>query len=334
MFAMFLYLTLYMQNVLGYSALEAGLRFLPMTLLSFSSRRSSGKLAERLGVRWFLDRRAARSWASACCSCAASSPGDDWTALLAGFLVAGVGIGLSTRRSPPPRSASWSRAARAWRRASTRPSGRSASRPASPPGRDLPARGGGTFRVAAARTRRSAPRRGAGRRLHPRSAAPSARPGADPGRETAFVAGLNHILLSRRSSPSRAALRPPAGPRARLRRARPVKLAVAPPRPSHGQGGTPAPHGRRPGRVHRLHARESLRCTARGSPTCPRRPRAVRDLCRQAPRTREHAPFFACRTEDGAIVGFLNINEIVRGQLQERLPRLRRRRPLRAATAT
>ena len=35
MFAMFLYLTLYIQNVLGYSPLEAGLRFLPLTVLSF-----------------------------------------------------------------------------------------------------------------------------------------------------------------------------------------------------------------------------------------------------------------------------------------------------------
>ena len=35
MFAMFLYLTLYIQNILGYSPLEAGLRFLPITLLSF-----------------------------------------------------------------------------------------------------------------------------------------------------------------------------------------------------------------------------------------------------------------------------------------------------------
>ena len=31
MFAMFLYLTLYIQDVLGYSPLEAGLRFLPLT---------------------------------------------------------------------------------------------------------------------------------------------------------------------------------------------------------------------------------------------------------------------------------------------------------------
>ena len=47
MFAMFLYLTLYIQNILGYSALESGLRFLPVTLLSFVVAPVSGKLAER-----------------------------------------------------------------------------------------------------------------------------------------------------------------------------------------------------------------------------------------------------------------------------------------------
>src|SRR3954470_6783524 len=35
LFAMFLYLTLYIQQVLGYSPLQAGLRFLPITLLAF-----------------------------------------------------------------------------------------------------------------------------------------------------------------------------------------------------------------------------------------------------------------------------------------------------------
>ena len=60
MFAMFLYLTLYIQNVLGFGPLEAGLRFLPLTLLSFivapiagSSRRPTNR---------------AGSWAAGCCS--------------------------------------------------------------------------------------------------------------------------------------------------------------------------------------------------------------------------------------------------------------------------
>src|SRR5881398_1842365 len=35
MFAQFLYLTLYLQNILGYSPLQAGLRFLPLSMISF-----------------------------------------------------------------------------------------------------------------------------------------------------------------------------------------------------------------------------------------------------------------------------------------------------------
>src|SRR5215217_756295 len=54
MFSMFLYLTLYIQNILGYTPLEAGLRFLPVTLLSFLIAPISGEFAERVGVRWFL----------------------------------------------------------------------------------------------------------------------------------------------------------------------------------------------------------------------------------------------------------------------------------------
>jgi EmrB/QacA subfamily drug resistance transporter len=93
MFAMFLYLTLYIQNILGYSALESGLRFMPITLLSFLVAPVSGKLAERLGVRWFLSGGLALVGAGLLLM-HGIRPGDDWTALLAGFIVAGGGIGL------------------------------------------------------------------------------------------------------------------------------------------------------------------------------------------------------------------------------------------------
>ena len=54
MFSMFLYLTLYIQNILDYTPLESGLRFLPVTLLSFIVAPISGKFAERVGIRWFM----------------------------------------------------------------------------------------------------------------------------------------------------------------------------------------------------------------------------------------------------------------------------------------
>ena len=48
---MFLYLTLYIQDVLGYSPLEAGLRFLPLTVLSFFVAPIAGALSNRVPVR-------------------------------------------------------------------------------------------------------------------------------------------------------------------------------------------------------------------------------------------------------------------------------------------
>src|SRR4051794_621375 len=54
MFSMFLYLTLYIQNALGYQPLEAGLRFLPTTLLSFFVAPIAGRLTERVHVRWLM----------------------------------------------------------------------------------------------------------------------------------------------------------------------------------------------------------------------------------------------------------------------------------------
>ena len=51
MLAMFFFLALYMQNILGYSPLEAGLRFLPSTLVIIAAGPISGRLADKIGPR-------------------------------------------------------------------------------------------------------------------------------------------------------------------------------------------------------------------------------------------------------------------------------------------
>ena len=93
MFAMFLYIVLYMQNVLGYSPLETGVRFLPISILSFLAAPVAGKLSERFPVRWFLGAGLLLV-SIGLLLMSGIKPSDDWTTLLAGFLVAGVGIGF------------------------------------------------------------------------------------------------------------------------------------------------------------------------------------------------------------------------------------------------
>src|SRR4051794_36170832 len=94
-FSLFLYMTLYIQNALGYSPLQAGLRFLPTTLVSFLVAPIAGKLSSTgpgrvmisgglflVGIALLLE--------------AHLNADSGWTALLLGFLIAGVGVGLIT----------------------------------------------------------------------------------------------------------------------------------------------------------------------------------------------------------------------------------------------
>jgi hypothetical protein len=92
-FAMFLYLTLYIQDVLGYSPLQAGLRFLPTTLLSFIVAPVAGRLSVRMPVRLLLGSGLVLIGLGliAMTTIDASS---SWTVLIPGFILAGAGVGL------------------------------------------------------------------------------------------------------------------------------------------------------------------------------------------------------------------------------------------------
>ena len=54
MLAQFFFLALYMQDILGYSPLEAGVRFLPATLMIVAFAPLAGRLTDRIGARWLI----------------------------------------------------------------------------------------------------------------------------------------------------------------------------------------------------------------------------------------------------------------------------------------
>ena len=54
MFGVFFFVSLYMQGILGYSAVQTGAAFLPMTLLIVVCAPIAGKLSDRLGSRWLM----------------------------------------------------------------------------------------------------------------------------------------------------------------------------------------------------------------------------------------------------------------------------------------
>ena len=93
LFSMFLYLTLDIQNALGYSPLQAGLRFLPVTLLSFFVAPIAGKLSARFPVRLMIGVGLGLVGVGLILM-ARLDADSEWTALLPGFLFAGVGVGL------------------------------------------------------------------------------------------------------------------------------------------------------------------------------------------------------------------------------------------------
>jgi EmrB/QacA subfamily drug resistance transporter len=92
-FAIYLYATLYLQNVLGLSALEAGLAYLPGTVVMFFVAGASAQLVERVGPRVLIAGGLALI-AVGLALMALATATSSWTVILPGFMLASVGTGL------------------------------------------------------------------------------------------------------------------------------------------------------------------------------------------------------------------------------------------------
>jgi EmrB/QacA subfamily drug resistance transporter len=92
-FSLFLYLTLYLQDDLGFGPLQAGLRFLPLTLMAFIVAPVAGKMTVRVPVRYLLGTGLLLV-AVGCVLMTLINATSAWTIVLPGFLIAGVGIGM------------------------------------------------------------------------------------------------------------------------------------------------------------------------------------------------------------------------------------------------
>ena len=93
LYALFLYLTLYLQNYLGYSPLQAGLRYLPVTLAPFFVAPLAVALLTRMHARIVM-AVGLSAVGGGLLLMTGLRPDSGWTALLPGFVIAGIGVGL------------------------------------------------------------------------------------------------------------------------------------------------------------------------------------------------------------------------------------------------
>jgi EmrB/QacA subfamily drug resistance transporter len=97
MFGIFFYVSLFMQQVLGYSPVQAGATFLPMTLLVILVAPQAGRAADRFGSRWLVGSGLALVAASLLLYSRIGPDSNFWD-LLPALLVGG--LGMSTAMAP------------------------------------------------------------------------------------------------------------------------------------------------------------------------------------------------------------------------------------------
>ena len=174
-FAMLTYLVLYIQNALGYSALETGLRLFPLTVASFFFAAIAGRLANRVPLRLLIATGLVLAGIGLLLS-RAVEPGGDWTALLLGGVFIGAGAGT------------------------VNPSVAAAALGAAPVAKSGMASGlNSTFRLLGRRCRRRGPR-GAAREPRLRSSSPSSLPQAPE--QAAEVVATGNIEAAAAAAPA------------------------------------------------------------------------------------------------------------------------------------
>jgi len=94
MLGVFFFLALYMQGILRYSPLEAGVRFLPSTLMIVGVAPVAGRLADRFGPRWLIVA-GLTILAASLYSFSGIAVDSTYLDLLPGFVLLGVGIALT-----------------------------------------------------------------------------------------------------------------------------------------------------------------------------------------------------------------------------------------------
>ena len=94
MLAVFFFVALYMQNILGYSALEAGVRFLPSTVLIIVTAPVAGRLADKFGPQRLIVTGLLLNAVSLYIQTHIDT-NSGYGLLLVAFMIMGVGIGLT-----------------------------------------------------------------------------------------------------------------------------------------------------------------------------------------------------------------------------------------------
>ena len=95
MFAMFFFCTLYLQKVLGYSALETGVAFLPISFGIVIGSVLAQQLIGRLGTKMVLGIGTSLAAAGLAILAATTSVDGTYPVLLAGFAPIAIGMGLT-----------------------------------------------------------------------------------------------------------------------------------------------------------------------------------------------------------------------------------------------